>query len=86
MGNGPDINQHQPNIAIIKLPSLVNNLENRLSWLTSKIIIDATRQWPNEGGPENWPPASRELLEEKSPETFALVAERWQDYWKGWNK
>jgi 4-hydroxy-3-polyprenylbenzoate decarboxylase len=55
-------------------------------WLTSKIIIDATRQWPAEGGPENWPPASRELLQEKSPETFELVAQRWKDYWKDWKK
>jgi 3-polyprenyl-4-hydroxybenzoate decarboxylase len=53
-------------------------------WLTSKIIIDATRQWPAEGGPESWPPASRELLQEKCPETFELVAERWQEYWKDW--
>jgi 4-hydroxy-3-polyprenylbenzoate decarboxylase len=53
-------------------------------WLTSKIIIDATRQWPAEGGPESWPPASRELLQEKCPETFELVAKRWQEYWKDW--
>jgi 3-polyprenyl-4-hydroxybenzoate decarboxylase len=52
--------------------------------LTSKIIIDATRQWPAEGGPESWPPASRELLQEKCPETFELVAKRWQEYWKDW--
>ena len=55
-------------------------------WLTSKIIIDATRQWASEGGPANWPPASRELLEAESPETFALVADRWQEYWKNWKK
>ena len=26
---------------------------------TSKIVIDATRQWPDEGGPEQYPPYSR---------------------------
>ena len=36
-------------------------------WLTSKMVIDATRQWPNEGGPENWPKVSRVLLDEREP-------------------
>jgi len=53
-------------------------------WLTSKIVIDATRQLPNEGGPEKWPEVSRVLLEKHSPETFELVAERWSDYFRGW--
>ena len=52
--------------------------------LTSKIIIDATRQLPGEGGPEKWPEVSREIIENMSPETFDLVARRWADYWKGW--
>ena len=51
-------------------------------WETSKMIVDATRQMPEEGGPENAPRISRELLEELSPDTFELVNERWRDYWK----
>jgi UbiD family decarboxylase len=51
-------------------------------WVTSKMIIDATRQLPAEGGPAQWPAVSRMLIEERSPETFRLVAERWADYWK----
>ncbi|MBT8442192.1 MAG: UbiD family decarboxylase [Gammaproteobacteria bacterium] len=51
-------------------------------WETSKMIVDATRQLPEEGGPENAPRISRELLEELSPETFELVNARWQEYWK----
>ena len=53
-------------------------------WLTSKIVIDATRQLPSEGGPESWPEVSRVLLEKLSPDTFPLVAERWPDYFRGW--
>ncbi len=49
-------------------------------WVTSKMIIDATRQLPEEGGPERWPAVSRRLIEELSPETFGLVDSRWQDY------
>jgi 3-polyprenyl-4-hydroxybenzoate decarboxylase len=51
-------------------------------WVTSKMIIDATRQFPDEGGPAKWPEVSRVLLEQLSPETFALVAKRWDEYWK----
>jgi 4-hydroxy-3-polyprenylbenzoate decarboxylase len=53
-------------------------------WLTSKIVIDATRQLPSEGGPEKWPEVSRVLLEQQSPDTFALVASRWAEYWQDW--
>jgi UbiD family decarboxylase len=51
-------------------------------WLTSKMIIDATRQLPSEGGPSQWPAVSRTILEDHSPDTFKLVAERWPEYWK----
>lgn len=51
-------------------------------WTTSKMIIDATRQLPEEGGPARWPDVSRVLLEEQSPATFDLVAERWAEYFK----
>jgi len=54
--------------------------------LTSKIIIDATRQLPAEGGPKEWAPVSRVLLEEKAPESFELVNEKWAEYWKNWEE
>lgn len=53
-------------------------------WVTSKMIVDATRQWPAEGGPETAPRISRQILEEQSPDTFDLVAERWEEYFKNW--
>ncbi|MBI5376586.1 MAG: UbiD family decarboxylase [Candidatus Schekmanbacteria bacterium] len=54
--------------------------------ISSKIVIDATRQLPLEGGPSSWPPVSRVLLEEKAPESFSLVDGKWQEYWKNWGK
>ncbi|MEO8444439.1 MAG: UbiD family decarboxylase [Gammaproteobacteria bacterium] len=53
-------------------------------WLTSKMVIDATRQLPAEGGPEKWPAVSRVLLDEHSPGTRALVDRHWAGYWKNW--
>jgi UbiD family decarboxylase len=53
-------------------------------WVTSKMVIDATRQLPAEGGPEKWPAVSRVLLNEQSPGTEGLVNDRWAEYWKDW--
>jgi UbiD family decarboxylase len=53
-------------------------------WLTSKMVIDATRQLPAEGGPGQWPAVARVMLEEKSPGTAKLVESRWTEYWKDW--
>ncbi len=53
-------------------------------WLTSKIVIDATRQWPVEGGPAEWPDVSRVILNRDSPDTAALVDARWAEYFKHW--
>jgi 3-polyprenyl-4-hydroxybenzoate decarboxylase len=55
-------------------------------FLSSKIIIDATQQLPEEGGPKSWPPVSRVLLQEKAPQSFNLVDEKWAEYWKNWKK
>jgi 4-hydroxy-3-polyprenylbenzoate decarboxylase len=53
-------------------------------WLTSKMVIDATRQLPSEGGPDRWPAVARVMLDEKSPDTARLVDSRWSEYWKDW--
>jgi 3-polyprenyl-4-hydroxybenzoate decarboxylase len=54
--------------------------------LTSKIVIDATRQFPDEGGPASWPGVSRVILEELAPNSFKLVDSKWPEYWKDWEK
>ena len=45
--------------------------------MTSKIVIDATRQWPEEGGPAEYPAMSRDLLIQHDPDIFDRVAEKW---------
>jgi UbiD family decarboxylase len=79
----------QPHPASLIIPQAASfaidpSMSQRL--LTSKIIIDATRQLPPEGGPKKWAPVSRELLEEKAPESFKMVNEKWDEYWEGWNE
>ena len=54
--------------------------------MSSKIVIDATRQLPEEGGPEIYPERNRDLLEELAPESFDLVERNWDQYMKGWKR
>ena len=49
-------------------------------FVTSKIIIDATRQLPQEGGPAKWPPLNRELLLEAIPDLFERTDAKWDDW------
>ena len=51
---------------------------------TSKIAIDATRQWPEEGGPPAFPPLNRTLLESGAPGVFAGIDERWGEFIRNW--
>ncbi len=79
----------QPHPATIIIPQTRGNpLEPSapVRGLTSKIIIDATQQLPQEGGPKSWPPVSRVLLNEMAPESFELVDKKWPEYWKGWRE
>ena len=48
--------------------------------LSSKILIDATRQLPAEGGPNVFAEDNRTVMEERAADAFALVDERWQEY------
>ena len=54
--------------------------------LSSKMVIDATRQLPGEGGPASWAPTNHELLLKGAPGVFDLVDERWPEYMKGRRK
>jgi 4-hydroxy-3-polyprenylbenzoate decarboxylase len=45
---------------------------------SAKIVIDATRQWPEEGGPENYPAYSRQVLEQHAPELFDRIDAKWR--------
>ena len=54
--------------------------------MSSKIIIDATRQWPEEGGPEIYPELNRTLLKELAPEAFPNFDQDWGDMLMKWEK
>ena len=51
---------------------------------TSKIVIDATRQWPEEGGPDVYPELNRTLLERGAPDALAQVDAKWGGLIKGY--
>jgi 3-polyprenyl-4-hydroxybenzoate decarboxylase len=47
---------------------------------SSKIVIDATRQLPSEGGPDSWAPDLRTVMDEQAPEAFQIVDKKWDEY------
>jgi len=54
----------------------------REMFLSSKIVIDATRQISSEGGPEIFPEDNRTVMNERAAEAFNLVEDRWDEYFK----
>jgi len=59
-------------------PSLVERARG------SKIAIDATRQWPEEGGPQRFPPMNRTLLEDGAPGAIDSVDRKWGELIRDW--
>lgn len=51
---------------------------------TSKIAIDATRQWPDEGGPASFPELNETLLKQGAPDSFARVDQKWGALIRDW--
>lgn len=50
--------------------------------LTSKIVIDATRQWPEEGGPDQYAMHNRDALVAGQPDVFERVDKKWSELLK----
>jgi 4-hydroxy-3-polyprenylbenzoate decarboxylase len=46
---------------------------------TSKVIIDATRQWPEEGGPPFYQELNRVVFERGAPDAIKRVTARWPE-------
>jgi 4-hydroxy-3-polyprenylbenzoate decarboxylase len=46
---------------------------------TSKIIIDATRQWPEEGGPAKYQQLNRAVFDSEAPEAIARALAKWPE-------
>jgi 4-hydroxy-3-polyprenylbenzoate decarboxylase len=70
----------QPKPATLIIPEargmpLDPSLTNRP--MTSKIVIDATRQWPEEGGPAVYQPLNRAELVSQAPDSFARIDAQW---------
>lgn len=53
---------------------------------TSKIIIDATRQWPAEGGRAEFPETNRALLEEGAPGAMAEAERLYGSLLRDWER
>jgi 4-hydroxy-3-polyprenylbenzoate decarboxylase len=67
-----------------KLPAMPLDPSTLKTGQGSKIAIDATRQWPTEGGPAEFPELNRTLLERGAPEAFAGVDTRFAGLIKNW--
>jgi 4-hydroxy-3-polyprenylbenzoate decarboxylase len=63
---------------LITDPSLVSTR------VTDKLVIDATRQLPEEGGRAEFPSTNRALLEQAAPQVFAEVDRRYGTALKSW--
>ena len=79
--------QPYPAAEIIKdAPAIVTDPSTPVSLRTSKIVIDATKQWPEEGGPKVYPERNRVLLEQGAPEVFAQVDAEFGELLKNWGR
>jgi 3-polyprenyl-4-hydroxybenzoate decarboxylase len=66
--------QPYPAAEIVKdVGGIITDPSQKVQGRTSKIVIDATRQWPEEGGREKFPELNRVLLERGAPEVFEQV-------------
>jgi len=57
-----------------------------VDWRTSKVVIDATRQWPEEGGPEYYAKLNRTLLQDGAPDAFATTDEQFGALLNDWSR
>jgi len=63
---------------------IITDPSAREMWKTSKIVIDATMQLPEEGGPDVYPGRNRALLEEGAPEAIPSVDAEFGELLAGW--
>ena len=58
---------------ISKIGAVMTDPSQLVEGETSKIVIDATRQWPEEGGRDQFPETNRALLKQLAPNVFEEV-------------
>ncbi len=54
----------------------------RIHGMTSKIIIDATRQLPDEGGPLQADPTGADVMREHAGDAIDFIEEHWAELWR----
>jgi len=55
---------------------------SREMFLSSKIVIDATRQLPGEGGPDIYPEDNRTVMDERAADAFKVIDGKWDTFFK----
>lgn len=65
------------------LPTLMLEPSSPVRGRSAKIVIDTTRQWPEEGGPQAYPAYSRQVLEPHAPGLFDRVDAKWSTVLRG---
>jgi 4-hydroxy-3-polyprenylbenzoate decarboxylase len=77
--------QPHPASEIIKdVMGIITDPSQKVQGRTSKIVIDATRQLPEEGGRADFPETNRALLERNAPEVFAEVDRLFGNRLRSW--
>ena len=66
------------------LPGIPMDPSSTVWGRTGKMAIDATRQWPEEGGPETYVKLNRILFEQNAPEAFSRVDQKWSEFLQTW--
>jgi 4-hydroxy-3-polyprenylbenzoate decarboxylase len=71
---------------INEIGGIIVDPSQKVQGRTSKIVIDATRQWPEEGGRDKFPELNRVLLERGAPAVFEQVDRLYGTMLRDWRQ
>lgn len=77
---------HPASEIIEDAPAIITDPSSRVQGRGSKIVIDATKQWPEEGGPAVYPERNRVLLEQGAPDAIPRVDARFGELLTAWQR
>ncbi len=75
---------HPASVIIEQTKGMRLDPSTRNRGMGSNIVIDATRQFPEEGGPDAYPPVNLTALTDGAPDAMKLVESKWDEYLKDW--
>lgn len=79
--------QPYPAAEIMKdAPGIITDPSAPVYGRSSKIVVDATRQWPEEGGPQVYAKRNRELLDRGAPDAMAEARAAFADTLMDWQR